>query len=148
MEVEVNLGRSSFMKINPKVFFPKVHFSNVYFPKVYFCQVYFSKVYFCSTPFHSFWVCFPHYKGDSNMTKLTTTQQIWAQNDQFNDKTPPWVSVALWLFSNWVLSIALQVYSNWNKLDFLAPPIYRESVLKCILYLPWLLHLLLMDLLS
>ena len=32
---------------------------------------------------------FPHYKGDSNTTKLTTKQPILAQNDQFNDKTPP-----------------------------------------------------------
>ena len=32
---------------------------------------------------------FPHYKGDSNTTKLTIKRQILAQNDQFNDKTPP-----------------------------------------------------------
>ena len=32
---------------------------------------------------------FPHFKGDSNTTKLTTKRQILAQNNQFNDKTPP-----------------------------------------------------------
>ena len=32
---------------------------------------------------------FPHYKGDSNTTKLTIKRQFFAQNDQFTDKTPP-----------------------------------------------------------
>ena len=37
-----------------------------------------------STQFHSFWVYFPHYKGDSDMTNLTIQFQ-----QRINNKTPP-----------------------------------------------------------
>ena len=46
-------------------------------------------------------VFFPHYKGDSNTTEMTTKRQILAQNDQFNDRQVRKVSIALWLFWPW-----------------------------------------------
>ena len=46
-----------------------------------------------STPFHRFWGCFSNNKGDLDTTNLITNLPISPQNNKFNDKTPPYVSV-------------------------------------------------------